>query len=374
MFDIVRQSTDSQLSLGLGDYQQLDEIIRRELTTLIAIGMKIVVFIDGRNTRLKSDTLEQRREQREAEWDNLLVYLRSPKRLEKNMKFPICPLLQTQFLDSLRGSGITVFECDEEADQSIAKYCSNLNEMDDTVSCFCYGKDSDFFAFRDCPYIELGELKVSKRGSVVASHVWRRSRTAASLEISEKQFVELCILVGNDYTGKILKEEHPQLEESPENQSRIDTILQMIAASGVDFQVSSKDDSFQLAVEFSRDLYDLRDLSKYPYDIRQSVEQFVSLAPTEIVSVAEHFEAFSRSEDSDIVAAILAATSQVDFFSRNEIYISALLEMIVRVRNGETSAPRRSLPTFEEYVAMHMFQLIYHECRKLAQVLHQSPA
>ena len=68
LFDIVRKSVDSQLSLGLGDYQQLDEIIRNELSALRAVGLNIVVFVDGPNTRFKKDTLEARREQREKEW------------------------------------------------------------------------------------------------------------------------------------------------------------------------------------------------------------------------------------------------------------------------------------------------------------------
>ena len=382
LFDIVRKSVDSQLSLGLGDYQQLDEIIRNELSALRAVGLNIVVFVDGPNTRFKKDTLEARREQREKEWDNLLLYLRSPKSIDKNMTFPNCPLLQTQFMETLSGSDVRVFECMDEADETLARFACTLNAENTYVDvseerqrCFCYARDSDFCVFKDCPYIEFGELTISKSG-ITASHVWRRLQTATALGLSEKQFVDFCILIGNDYTSHF---EEIRLLSSPGDtmDARIELLLEVISATDSDFELCFPDENLQQAINFSRDLYDLCNLSKYPYDQKQHVEHFVSLTSEEkkaITDVCKEYELStlkaSKSRYIPASAALFEAASRVEFLSRHDRYIPALREMYRRLCAKEMTATRRKLPTFEEYIAMYSFQLVYHQCSKIIQVFY----
>lgn len=63
--------------------------------------------------------------------------------------------------------------------------------------------DSDFFAMRECPYIMFGTIRrkccISTRISRTAvANVWRRERLSETLGMTEHQFVEWCISIGND--------------------------------------------------------------------------------------------------------------------------------------------------------------------------------
>ena len=70
---------------------------------------------------------------------------------------------------------------------------------------------SDFFAFEDCPYIIFGDLHFVNASSTssslisqhicIASKVWKRKEIAKSLELSEEHFVDLCIVLGNDFSS-----------------------------------------------------------------------------------------------------------------------------------------------------------------------------
>lgn len=90
-------------------------------------------------------------------------------------------------------------------------FTASYNETELTI--FHVHMCSDFLVFRDCPYIQFSDLEVEvlgdgtgkRKGPIMAqakaTHVWRRSTTAARVGLSEESFVEWCILMGNDYTG-----------------------------------------------------------------------------------------------------------------------------------------------------------------------------
>ena len=60
---------------------------------------------------------------------------------------------------------------------------------------------SDYLAFKICPYISFADLEVGEDTLVmVAKHIWRRKITSNMLGLNEMQFVEFCILLGNDFT------------------------------------------------------------------------------------------------------------------------------------------------------------------------------
>ena len=65
-------------------------------------------------------------------------------------------------------SRIEIIKCSFEADQEIAKYCQQHDNS------YCYGKDSDFLIFADCPYVEFGEL-LRHGVMLVAKRVWYRA-------------------------------------------------------------------------------------------------------------------------------------------------------------------------------------------------------
>jgi hypothetical protein len=84
---------------------------------------------------------------------------------------------------------VSIVECETEADQDIAIACAEGN-----IGCpfgketfFCCGADSDFYVFRDCPYIQLSDLEMTSSkekelqggaSGLTVKKVWRRRTTA----------------------------------------------------------------------------------------------------------------------------------------------------------------------------------------------------
>jgi hypothetical protein len=108
-----------------------------------------------------------------------------------------------------------------DADCVMAFHCDYLNTKRGSSSeseavsmrSFIYGRDSDFMVMKDCPYIEFGSLRFadgdceSGTGGHLQARVFRRAALSAALNLTENQFVEFCLLLGNDFCGH-----HPRLQ------------------------------------------------------------------------------------------------------------------------------------------------------------------
>lgn len=118
---------------------------------------------------------------------------------------------------------------------------------------------SDFLAMKDCPLIAFGSLdpftgtlsksKVYREIDVV---VWRRENVAKLYSISESEFVDLCIYVGNDFT------EHFANKHGKSTPATSLNLPMPIYDSSI---LMSKE--FEAAVQYSKAFYELEDLTEF---------------------------------------------------------------------------------------------------------------
>eukprot|EP01041_Mallomonas_annulata_P016660 gene16660-34677_t len=180
---------------------------------------------------------------------------------------------------TLKELNVDIITCEEEADQEIAKACASING--DSTSgdqyCYCYANDSDFLLMKDCPYVTFGSLsKPMGYSDGCMARVWRRSELAGDLGLSESQFVELALLIGNDFTG-VFPRSQLQLHietsscshfpgDEDYSKDAIDAMVEYIQSLPDDYQLTSSNTSLQTALEYSRALYELGDILNYPED------------------------------------------------------------------------------------------------------------
>ena len=196
-----------------GNYSHLEAQIIKELNFFRACGLKVVVFFDGEIRRFKQHTLAQRRDQRDEEWNCFYAYCHNDfatSNGNNSMDFPLPPLCMDVLEGVLQANGVEIHMCEEEADGEIALYVSSVNAEYPVGEerCFAYGRDSDFIAMRDCAYIEFGSLVNRQQGEqqvACATHVWRRAHTCNFLGVTEEQFLDWVLLVGNDYTSQFCR-------------------------------------------------------------------------------------------------------------------------------------------------------------------------
>ena len=126
---------------------------------------------------------------------------------------------------------------------------------------------SDFFAMKDCPYIEFGTLL--KASDKCTSVVYRRAETAHKLGLTEHMLVELCILCGNDFSSEYpyhnrLYDDCPHLDTETVK-SRFSTIMSYVSwlnTKDPNFTLSSaKNKELDIASNYSRAFYQLEDLT-----------------------------------------------------------------------------------------------------------------
>lgn len=115
---------------------------------------------------------------------------------------------------------------------------------------------------KDCPTILFGDLDDVIPNQINAV-VWRRKYIADSLNLSESQFIELALLVGNDFTSEMNWNE---FDNVPSQSSTIGEIIDFIQSQSPDYQVTSPYYQTNLILQFSRDFYQLNDLTIYPDD------------------------------------------------------------------------------------------------------------
>lgn len=98
---------------------------------------------------------------------------------------------------------IRVITCEYEADLVLGLRCQELNRQK-AKSAYILSDDTDFLVMKDSPSIYFQDLLHHSAPSLTDSFrlpVWRRVRIATYLKMDEAQFVDFCILLGNDVTN-----------------------------------------------------------------------------------------------------------------------------------------------------------------------------
>ena len=141
-------------------------------------------------------------------WPSIIV-LQAKYTLE-GLNVPIYMRNNSHAICELYG-GLSTVLCDLsvegiDVDVIMASHCACLNS--DPLSpakAFIYSRDSDFMVMKNCPFIEMGTIR--REDGITTAKVWRRDSLARSLQFSEQQFVEFCLLLGNDFTNNLDKYE-----------------------------------------------------------------------------------------------------------------------------------------------------------------------
>lgn len=316
-------------SLLGGLYGALHARVASEAELLRGCGMELLVLVDGAHTRMKADARAQRRAARAEEASALLrVCLEQRYRGEA---LPLPRLCIDQFCASLRELGVSVQRCAEEADQAVALKVAELNAAGRRA--YCLALDSDFVAFRACPYVELGGFEPDASGSGGRACVLRRERVAAALGLSEAQLVDLCVLAGNDYSAHLdarLLEAALGVRVGPGDRLRA-CVAALRTADPL--PPPSEDPAVRRALLFSRDLYELRGLEDYPLDAEEEDE------PGRLS--AEQRLSVQRWSDGGTHASVGAAA--IAYLSSSECspapspeQLSALTRMLAALEGGST--------------------------------------
>lgn len=158
------------------DAAALDEIVRKLHNDLNAMGIQPIVFLE----KLQSKNVKYSKNVTSMDAQRALLL-----QLRKTLK---SLSVDIEECDSMRRAG-TVLDFFRSM-ASRAEY-----------SCYIYGSAAiDLWAVRDISYILFDTLFISECGDKVQAPVWNRSKVAAALSVTEKQLVELIILVGNRFT------------------------------------------------------------------------------------------------------------------------------------------------------------------------------
>jgi len=203
------QGVAAELGGAYGVYKLCALDMIRELKSM---GLNLVFFFDGKSDAFKAETMTRRKKDIGNEYLSLAEAMEEGAALPALEDMPLPPLCLWTMRSLLVEYEEHVVECQGEADPEIARYVAEGNSAG-SGKFFAYGRDSDFILMKDCPYIEFGEIKVisSESGdfgealSRKRAHalVWRRRCVAMALDLTEAQFVDLGILVGNDFSGNI---------------------------------------------------------------------------------------------------------------------------------------------------------------------------
>jgi 5'-3' exonuclease len=262
----TRHLSETQVTRLLPQYMPLSllqNVTKEFVESLHRHGMKLVVYWDGKRRQMKADTTQERKEIRNTEWSNLQQYCmygvvprQSSSMCRKDWlyNFPMSRLLLHQVKKTLSEyTSISMIQCQEEADRFVAKASA------DDVNCYSVGLDSDYCLFPNVRYIPLNTLDAS--GSVVTAVVVTRCNLAEQLDLpTETSMIEFAILMGNDYIG------NPKDAQLDFMSFKGEEILHHVREQGPNYRVTSKLPQVQLAIAFTRALYQFEDLSQFPMD------------------------------------------------------------------------------------------------------------
>ena len=265
VFHLLNHSSAEPVRRDLGgDYDELSKRVKAEIDIFFKHGMEPVVYWDGPRRKLKAETDGKRHEGRDVEEENLRGLCIDGAECAQS-KYPKPILASKQVRYTLKMLQVEQVFCSEEADQEIALACA----IESSPGSVVYGKDSDFLLFRDCRYVEFGSFSVE--GKSLNAIVLSRCRIAQILGCEEEALVELAIYKGNDFTKHFGKDSFLlDRDEDSEvfvglNRNDNFTLLEIFGENKL---VGSPEYSpeIDVAIEFSRKLYNLDSLEDFPYD------------------------------------------------------------------------------------------------------------
>ena len=146
----------------LGSYSALDATLCTLFGNLQRCGLRVVVYVDGPVTILKSTTLAHRRSERLERSERVQAACLDGVAIDPET-LPEPPLMLAQLAASAASAGVQVVTCGGEADPELARACSRARDAGE--ACWVLGNDSDFLLYRGVCYLRFAEVRVS--GAVV---------------------------------------------------------------------------------------------------------------------------------------------------------------------------------------------------------------
>lgn len=393
-----------------GDYITLDQLIVQEVEYLRSLDMILVFYFDGAS-RMKEEILAKRKEERRESWAKLFRLCQDHggkkddsaeallKELNQN-ELPMPPLSMIQLKRTLSAftsknspkfdKNVQIIYCDDEADQEMAKAASRGNTGLDREEekYFVYANDSDFFAYKSTPYIEFGSIIPPKDIPYSRAPVWRRSDVASALNLSESLFVEFCLFIGNDYLSENFRLKLKSLENISLRYSVqvLGDMLNIVRSNESTFKLSSDDPNVLRSLNFSRDLYDLEDISQYPQDVDDEA-RVMALTSEEKDSLRDFMDTVlsydpSTSKSSvfnDVINVLEILSNNPSFVSYYNIltrrHLDVIKKMFSDLESGSIDLIQRLdsyIPPLIDCLASHCFQLTWSDIIKKYSTL--SPA
>jgi superfamily II DNA/RNA helicase len=208
-------------------------------------GLNLQIYFDGPDQFMKSRQRGRRQQRRNEEWENVRQLCihgimpetgpaksRSAARRQARTQqssdvaadddaefflssFPFGKLAFHQIRQSIREfahnissvlfrGSVQLIYCNGEADVEVARNAS-------ATSAYCIGNDTDYFIYgttgKDIKYICLDQLKPSEE--TLRGIVHTRGEVSTRIGLSDEEaMIELSIILGNDYTGPLLRHDH----------------------------------------------------------------------------------------------------------------------------------------------------------------------
>ena len=288
--------------------------------------LNVKIYLDGSLSRMKQSTQDDRNQKIAAQYSNLRLTFQKeilPPSFRKgqsgnNMNstsnltiptaeslmsdYPIPKLLFDEVLETmdvfsrnheLNASNSRIIElihCDEEADRYVA--LQSAADLENTT--YAVGSDSDYMLYGFPADIRqsmsfIGDPSVmyipfeylSFQADHLVGLVISRSMIASAVGIDEDALLEASIILGNDYTKPFVLDlnfkktaNFFQDTETDEERSRLKPadVIEHLSLLGSDYKVCSEHDLFQLSIDFTRDLYQFKQIDTYPLDIDVSID------------------------------------------------------------------------------------------------------
>jgi hypothetical protein len=225
-------------------YLRLHEEILVEIHRLRLLGLtSFVFFFNGTKSRFKSVLKKEQRLEIQRQWTDLQLRVRDKNWINP---LPIPRLSSEQLIISLLELGLPVRISEGECNQEMARACKQSNDR--RCPCYCYCDPTvlrDFFLMKDCPTIAFSAIKGD--ATHLQAIVWRRPLVAKHLGLNETQLLS-SLLFSESFKivkGKDVPQENPGITRS---------------------LLSHEDTRLDQLLRYSRELFDLEDLSKYPFD------------------------------------------------------------------------------------------------------------
>jgi hypothetical protein len=282
---------------------------------------------------------------------------------------------------------------------------------------FSLTDSSDFIAMNGVPVVRFTELNSSRYKNFLLDEnpetighykvrVFRRAVTSTICGLTESQFVEWCILSGNDFTSSFQltdfdafgnQEQKPSgkkdYSHSPmKAKDRSADAKRMIKSQAEDFRLfSSTNSKLNMAIEYSRDFYELRDLSKYPIDPPDDEPQLVSLSFGDHAAISHWIESHRHGFDVTKLQNIgrvawtifkdLSDSSQNDDFTAENlienitpVYMKTLERMLLLIKTSPLCRPQHlntqiKHPNWRDLMFTHYYQLV---CKHLLKSVRKT--